>query len=275
MKYVADSSCDFATFPGIDFSMVPLTISTDEREFIDGADLNVDEMLSYLENHKGRSYTACPSTDAWLQAFGDAKEIFAITITSGLSGTYNSANIAKDMYLSNHPDAKIHIIDSLSTGPGMYLLLEKLVEFEKAGLSFEEMCTRIEEYKDGNHLYFGLQSINNLAKNGRVNKILASAIGMLGISILGTASKEGTIESVAKCRGDKRLIKDTLREMKAVGYHGGKVRINNVVNPAISDALKAAVLAEFPKADVLCYPSFGLTGYYAERNGFILGCECQ
>lgn len=276
MKLVADSSCDMAAFPGADFSIVPLTISTDEREFIDGADLDVDAMLSYLENYKGRSYTACPSTDAWLKAFeGSDNEIFAVTITSGLSGTYNSANTAKDMYLHDHPDAKIYIIDSLSTGPGMYLLLEKLVELDKEGFSFDEICKKIEEYKDKNHLYFGLQSINNLAKNGRVHKLLASAIGMLGITILGTASKEGTIESVAKCRGERRLIKDTIREMKSKGYCGGKVRINNVLNPGISDALKQAILADYPNADILCYPSFGLTGYYAERNGFILGCECE
>jgi DegV family protein with EDD domain len=275
MKFVADSSCDMAVFPGVDFTAVPLTISTDEREFIDGEALDVDAMLTYLENYKGRSYTACPSSDAWLQAFGSAKEIFVITITSGLSGTYNSANVAKDMYLHDHPDAKIYVIDSLSTGPGMRLILEKLVEMDKNGVPFEEMCTRIEEYKDGNHLYFGLQSISNLAKNGRVNKLLASAVGMLGISILGTASKEGTIESVGKSRGDRRLVKDTLKAMKSVGYHGGKVRINNVVNPSISEALKQAVLSEFPDADVICYPSYGLTGFYAERNGFILGCECQ
>ncbi|MCR5374953.1 MAG: DegV family EDD domain-containing protein [Lachnospiraceae bacterium] len=274
MKIIADSSCDMAVLPGMEFSTVPLIISTDEREFVDGESLNVDEMLTFIEHYKGRTGTACPSIQGFLEALGDAKEAFIVTMTGALSGTYGSACAAKDQYIQEHPEAKVYVIDSRSTGPGLRLLLEKLAEMHEKGLVFEEMCRRIEEYKATNRLYFGLKSIDNLAKSGRINKLIASAVGLLGISILGTASPEGTIEPVSKSRGDRGLVKDTIKAMKAAGYRGGKVRINNVLNPAISEALRSAIVSEFPNADVLCYQAYGLNSFYAERNGFILGCEC-
>ncbi|MBQ1870745.1 MAG: DegV family protein [Lachnospiraceae bacterium] len=274
MKIVADSSCDMAILPGVKFSVVPLIISADEREFVDGEDLNVDEMLTFIENYKGRTGTACPSIQGFLDAFEDETELFVVTMTGSLSGTYGSACAARDQYIQEHPGRKVYVVDSKSTGPGERLLIEKLSELIEEGISFDEICTRIEDYKAKNHLFFGLKSIDNLAKSGRVNKLIASAVGLLGISILGTASKEGTIEPVGKSRGDVRLVRDTFKEMKAAGYRGGKVRINNVLNVEIADALKHAIIAEYPNADVLCYPAYGLNSFYAERYGFILGCEC-
>ena len=274
MKIVADSSCDMAILPGVKFSVVPLIISADEREFVDGENLNVDEMLTFIENYKGRTGTACPSIQGFLDAFEDETELFVVTMTGSLSGTYGSACAARDQYIQEHPERKVYVVDSKSTGPGERLLIEKLSELIEEGISFDEICTRIEDYKAKNHLYFGLKSIDNLAKSGRVNKLIASAVGLLGISILGTASKEGTIEPVGKSRGDVRLVRDTFKEMKAAGYRGGKVRINNVLNVEIADALKHAIIAEYPNADVLCYPAYGLNSFYAERYGFILGCEC-
>lgn len=274
MKIVADSSCDMAILPGVKFSVVPLIISADEREFVDGEDLNVDEMLTFIENYKGRTGTACPSIQGFLDAFEDEAELFVVTMTGSLSGTYGSACAARDQYIQEHPGRKVYVVDSKSTGPGERLLIEKLSELIEEGISFDEICTRIEDYKAKNHLFFGLKSIDNLAKSGRVNRLIASAVGLLGISILGTASKEGTIEPVGKSRGDVRLVRDTFKEMKAAGYRGGKVRINNVLNVEIADALKHTIIAEYPNADVLCYPAYGLNSFYAERYGFILGCEC-
>lgn len=275
MKIVADSSCDMAVLQEVNFSVVPLIISADEREFVDGETLDVDEMLTFIENYKGRTGTACPSIQGFLDAFENDTEIFVVTMTGSLSGTYGSACAARDQYMQEYPERKVYVVDSKSTGPGERLLIEKLLEFFKEGISFDEICTRIEDYKAGNHLFFGLKSIENLAKSGRVNKLIASAVGLLGISILGTASKEGTIEPVGKSRGDARLIKDTFKAMKSAGYNGGKVRINNVLNPEISEALKTSILAEYPDADIICYPAYGLNSFYAERNGFILGCECK
>ena len=197
-----------------------------------------------------------------------------VTITSGLSGTWNSANVAKKQYQSDHPDVKIYVVDSLSTGPGEVLLLEKIVELKKLGKSFEEVCEEIEKYKDTLRLYFGLRSLHNLAQNGRVSKIVASAIGFMNIRILGTASKEGTIQSVAKCRGDKKLVETTLSEIRKAGYKGGKIRICHVESAQLAQALEDQLRSEYGAIDIKTIPARGLCSFYAERGGFILGCEC-
>ena len=102
MRITADSSCDLFTLDVEDFKTVPLTIYTDERSFYDDETLDISIMLDYLEKYKGRSYTSCPSIDAWLNAFEGAKEIFAFTVTSGLSGSYNAAMSAAEMYKEKH-----------------------------------------------------------------------------------------------------------------------------------------------------------------------------
>ena len=274
VKFVADSACDLKEYPGICFETVPLSISTDERNYTDNEDLNVHEVLDYLEGYNDRSYTACPSIDAWLKAFEGADEIYCVTITSGLSGTFNGANIAREQYLEDHPDAKIYVVDSLSTGPGMVLLLEKLAELKTQGKSFEEVCTAIDRYRKRLKLYFSLSSLHNLAQNGRVNKLIASAIGFMNIKILGTASKEGTIEQVGKCRGNNRMIDKIIEQLKENGFTKGKIRICHVECLEFANAVAEKIRNIFNCTDIKIVPARGLCSYYAERGGIILGCEC-
>ena len=275
VKIIADSACDLKDYPGIGFETVPLTLSTEERTYVDDKSLNLHEMLDYFYSHHGKSSTACPSTQAWLDAFEGADEVYVVTITSGLSGTYNSACVARDQYIENHPEAKVCVVDSLSTGPGEVLIIEKIVELKNAGRTFEEVSSVISGYRDKLRLFFGLRSLHNLAQNGRVSKIVASAVGIMNIRILGTASKEGTIEPVAKCRGEKKLIETIVSEFKKIGFKGGKIRICHVENEALSTAIVTKLKEEFGKIDIKSILSGGLCGFYAERGGIIIGCECS
>ena len=274
VKFVADSACDLKEYPGICFETVPLSISTDERYYTDDEGLDVHEVLDYLSTYNDRSYTACPSLDAWMKAFEGADEIYCVTITSGLSGTYSGANVAREQYLETHPDTKIYVIDSLSTGPGMVLLLEKLAELKSQGKSFEEVCAAIEKYRKRLKLYFSLSSLHNLAQNGRVSKLIASAIGFMNIKILGTASKEGTIEQVGKCRGNNRMIDKIIEQLKASGFTKGKIRICHVECLEFANAVAEKIRSIFNCSDIKIVPARGLCSYYAERGGIILGCEC-
>ena len=273
VKFIADSACDLKEYPGICFETVPLSISTDERDYTDDEGLDVHEVLDYLASYNNRSFTASPTTESWLKAFEGADEIYCVTITSGLSGTYSGANVAKEMYLSEHPDAKIYVVDSLSTGPGMVLLLEKLAELKSQGKSFEEVCAAIEKYRKRLKLYFSLSSLHNLAQNGRVSKIIASAIGFMNIKILGTASKEGTIEQVGKCRGNNRMIDKIIEQLKESGFTAGKIRICHVECLEFANAVADKIRSIFNCSDIKIVPARGLCSYYAERGGIIIGCE--
>lgn len=272
VKFVVDSSCDMRDTEYSNFTTVPLTISTDRRDWLD-EDLDIDEMLSELETYKGRSYTACPNVECWMKAFEGADVIYVATLTSGLSGTYNSAMVARDLYLREHPDAKIQVFDTLSTGAEIRLFVEKLMELNSQGYTFEEVCQRAKEYKKKTRLLFSLKSLHNLAQNGRISKAVASAIGVLGISIIGTASSQGTLEPIAKSRGDKKVIAKMLEELKKLGYNGGKIRISHVENELLANQIKAAIKELYHGADVLVYKARGLCSYYAERGAVLIGCE--
>ncbi|MBO4679182.1 MAG: DegV family protein, partial [Lachnospiraceae bacterium] len=109
----------------------------------------------------------------------------------------------------------------------------------------------------------------------RVSKIIASAVGIMNIRILGTASKEGTIEPVGKCRGEKKLIETVLQEIKKIGYKGGKIRICHVENEELAKAIIEGLKRDFGKIDIKSILAGGLCSFYAEKGGIIIGCECS
>lgn len=274
-KIIADSSCDLKTDKSRHFESVPMLIYTDDYQYLDDGSKPVSEMLDALEKHVGRSYTSCPGTTAWIDAFDNSDEIYVICITSGLSGTYNSALAAKDTYLETHPNAKVAVFDSFSTGPEMCMAIEKIEEMKANGASFEEISKAIPKYLDRVHLLFTLHSIRNLAQNGRVSKVAASAANILGISILGIASEEGTIQQYGKARGEKKVIQSMINKIKTFSYKGGKIRLSHVENEPLCNKIKEHLLKEFPHLDILIYPATGLVSYYAERKGILLGFECE
>ena len=241
-RIVADSSANLAVNGGSVVS-VPLKIITDQKEYVNDANLNTTAMVWDLQAYTGKSSTACPSPQDWLEAFADAPYVFCIAITSNLSGSCNAATIAKADYEVSFPDRKVCIIDSLSTGGEMELIAEKLQELIAADLSFEEIEQAIHEYQQHTGLMFMLESMQNLANNGRVNKIVAKAAGILGIRAVGKASDVGTLEPMEKCRGEKKALAALADHMVALGYDGGKMRISHCLNPAAAESLKETILA--------------------------------
>ena len=273
IKLVADSSANKYSFEGIDFATVPLKILAGEKEYVDDETLDVKNMVKELREHKGKSSTACPSVGDWIHAFGDADIIYGVAITSNLSGCYNAGMIAAEEYMTSHPNAKVFILDSLSTGPEMELILEKYKELIEAGKGFEEICTEIKAYHAKTHLLFSLESITNLARNGRISSVVAAAVGLLGIRVVGRASNEGTLEPMHKCRGEKRALQQLATLLKELGYKGGKVRISHSFNEAAANKLAQMLQEEYKNCDIRICPNNGLCCFYAEEGGLIIGFE--
>lgn len=273
-KIVADSSCDIWELNGIDFAVAPITISTDNKHYVDNQELDVHLMSEELAKYKGVSHTACPSVGSWLDCYEGFDEIFVITLTGAMSGTYNSAMTAKGIYEEENENVKVHVFDSLSTGPEMRLLIEKLKEMIEEDLTFEEIVEKGQDYLNHTRLFFALKSLHNFAMNGRVSKTVASAIGVLNISIFATASEKGTIQQISKCRGEKKVVKSMIEHLENAGYHGGKVRISHADNLKLAHNVRDKILELYPNADIIVYPMGGLCTYYAEIGGLLVGCEC-
>ncbi|MBR0133204.1 MAG: DegV family EDD domain-containing protein [Lachnospiraceae bacterium] len=272
-RIVADSSADLLELEGADFVSVAMNISTNERTFTDDSLLDVNEMLDYMEKYNGRSFTSCPGTQAWLDAFGEADVIYVVCLTSALSGTYNSARTAADIYLEDHPDAKIHVFDSLTTGPEMRLLVERIAELDKKGVSFEEVIEQAEEYVKTTGVFFSFKTLHNLAQNGRVGKVAAAAVGVLGLRIVGTGSEEGKLEMLAKRKGDNHAAAEIFHQLEERGFLGGKIRICHADNEELAKKYERQFKKRWPDVDFLAYPARGLVSYYAERGGIIVGAE--
>ena len=269
-KIVIDSS---SNRPAKDYAIVPLKIVTDQREFTDDSSLQLLDMLTYLESYKGRSGTACPNVGEWLEAFGDAEYVFAVAITSNLSGCYNAAVQAKAVYEEQHPSRRVCTLDSLSTGPEMVLIVEKLQELISMGLNFEEVEAQVRSYMTHTHLLFSLESLTNLARNGRVSPLVAKAAGLLGIRVVDKASDVGTLQPLHKVRGAAKAQSTIVRLMQEMDYRGGKVRIAHCQNAAGANTLADQLRAEFPDCDIRISECTGLCSFYAERGGILVGFE--
>lgn len=272
-KIVADSSADLIELKNIDFASAALKINTDQKDFVDDASLDVKEMLAFLDAYKGKSKTSCPNTEDWLKAFGDADDIICFTITSGLSGSYNTACAAKSIYEDENEGKRVFVVDSLSTGPEMVLLIEKLQEYLTSGMDYEEICKKIMEYREQTGLLFMLKSLKNFANNGRIAPALARIVEFLGICIVGKASEEGTLEPLHKCRGEIRALSTLVDELKKSGLSSGKVSIAHCENELAAVRLRTLLLANFSGIKIEIHKLRGLCSFYAEKGGLLVGFE--
>jgi DegV family protein with EDD domain len=255
------------------FDAAPLKIITPEREFVDDRTLDLDGMINFFKSYKGRSQTSCPNPEDWLTAFGDAEDVFCVTITSGLSGSFNAACIARDWYQEKHPGRRVFVIDSLSAGPELTLIVEKLEQLIWEGKSYEDICAYISEYLSSTGLLFMLESLNNFAANGRVSPAVAKIAGVLGIRIVGKASDEGTLEPTDKCRGEAKALDAIVKHLKESGLQRGKVQLAHCRNEAAAQQLKSMIQTELPEVTVNIGKNLGLCSYYAEKGGLLVGFE--
>ena len=273
MKIAADSSANLKTLKGVSFASVPLKVMIAEKEYPDAEGLDVEEMIRAVEATTGKTGTACPGTGEWIDAFGEEDEVLVFTLTGTLSGCYNSAVAAADQYMEEHPGRRVKVIDTLSTGPEMELLIEKCAAAAEAGQSFDEVCALAEAYGRETGLVFVLATLDHFAKNGRVNPALARLVGVLNIHIVGRASDGGDLEPLHKCRGEKKAVEKLWKEMCDEGYRGGRVRIRHTSNRGAAKKLIHFILDEYPDADVKAGANRGICSYYAERGGLLVGFE--
>ena len=270
---VCDSASDLLSLDKVAFTSVPLKIITQEKEYVDDGRLDVDDMIADLRKYKGISKSSCPNSGEWEDAFSDCDGIFCVTITSGLSGSYNAAGIAMKAYLAAHPEKRGMVIDTLSAGAEQALIVEKLQELICLGLTFDEISDEIRAYQRKTHLVFVLESLRNSANNGRVSSTVAKMAGLLGIRIIGKASDAGELEVTAKAKGSKRAYSELFSQMEMLGYSGAKVRIHHCQNPEGAAVLATMIQEKYPRAPICITKTRGLCSFYAENRGLLVGFE--
>lgn len=273
IRIVADSSANLTVFEKASFASVPLTIFSADRQYTDNGDLDVRQMMDDLSRQTGKTSSACPGPGDWLEAFAGAEEIIALPLTQKISGAYNSCMTAASLYREEHPQAKIYVADTLTTGPELELLVEKAADLAAAGASFDDIAWELKIYSSHTHLAFSLESLQNFVRNGRVNPALAKTVEMLHIRIVGRASDVGDLKPMNKCPGRKKAVSQLVANMKELGYRGGRVRIRHTGNPQMAEEMRAALLALHPESDITIGENRGLCAYYTENGGLLIGFE--
>ncbi len=273
-KIVADSSCDLKSadinVKEVCFKTVPFILKIGNREYIDDENLDVKEMISRMEATSSIGQSACPSPESWAKEFRESENCIAVTISSNLSGSYNSAVAARDIVLSESPNKNIAIIDSLSTGPESAMCIKLIAQMIKNEESFENIVNCAQKTVDKTSTAFALCSFDNLVKNGRMSRLTGFVARKLGMWGIGVASEIGTIAMKGKSRGLEKAINIILDEMAEKKFLGGEVVISHCYNEEAVKKLSNAINKKWQSANVSILKTRGLDSFYAERGGFIV-----
>lgn len=271
-KIVADSSLDLndELEKELGIEQIAFKLYIDEEEIVDDKNINVNEFITRMVNSKKLPRTACPSPNDFKEAFEGDEDVFAITISSKLSGTYNSAILAKNMILEEMKKA-IHVFDSKSASVGQTLVAIKIKELIKEESSFDNIVENVEDYIANMKTFFISESLDNLIKNGRIPSWKGKLAMALKIRPIMTTN-DGEIEMFDKVRGSNKaferlaqivneLSEDTSNKILAISH------VNNLERAIM---LKERIIEMCKFKDIIIVPTHGLTSLYCDNQGIIV-----
>ncbi|MEE3437578.1 MAG: DegV family protein [Lachnospiraceae bacterium] len=277
MKYrvVMDSAGEFTESQKgrEEFVLVPLTLMIGDETIIDDGTLDQLEIVKKIAASPTCPKTACPSPEAYREAFDcGAEHIYGVTISGNLSGSYQSAVIGRDMYLEDHPDAKIHVFDSCSTSVGETILVMKIEELEAKGVPFEEIVREVEALRDEKSTTFVLDNLETLRKNGRLSRMKALAAQILKIKPICAGTLEGEIVQIDQARGiNKALVKMVQHVAEKTRNPENKILAISFVNCRERAVMvRDALLERMHVGEVLLMETGGLSTVYANDGGIIV-----
>lgn len=273
-KIIADSSVDFKEnkeFITDGLDIVPFKIQIDNEEIVD-TNLNTEELMKKMKASFNQIKTACPSPSEFYDAFSKEGASFVVTISAALSGSYNSAVLAKNMFLEKLPDALVHIFDTQSACAGVNLVILKIKELIMQNLKFDEIITSVNKYISKMKTLFILDSLDNLVKNGRISNLKAMLASFLHIVPIMGENGKGEIVLLEQVRGNKKAFN---RLVDMIGESGVDFE-NTVLGITHSNAkekaenLKNEILKRFKFKDVLIFAAGGLSTVYADDGGIVV-----
>lgn len=274
-KIVGDSCCDTTKEMEAKYNVeiAPLSFSLDGIEYIDDDTLDLNHYLKMIDESKNVPKTSCPSITDYLEHFeGDHDWVFCVTLSSELSGSYNSAMNAKEMFLEKYPNKKAHVFDSKGASTIEVLIVMKVVELYDKGLSFEAIVEEVEAYIEESKVMFVLDKIDTLEKNGRMSFMKARIVKALNLKLVLKSNQEGIIDMVDKARGTKKALKKMVELMPKLGIinENKKVAISYCNYPERAEYVKELVEKMYGCKEIIVVPMKGLSSTYANEGGIII-----
>ncbi len=189
------------------FETASLTMEVGGVRIIDDATFDQADFLRRVADCPESPKSSCPSPEDYMEKYRcEAERVYAVTLTAELSGSYNSAVLAKNLYIEEYGEKNIHVFNSCSASVGETLIALKVQACEEAGMTFEQVVETVERYIEGQHTYFVLENLDTLRKNGRLTGIKSLVAGALNIKPVMAATPEGTIYQIGQARGIKKAL---------------------------------------------------------------------
>ncbi len=254
------------------FENIPLGLSVDDYYIVDDETFDQESYLKKVAESPNVPRSSCPSPERYMQSFVPDAHVYVVTLSSQLSGSYNSAELAKQMYLEDHPDAQIHVFDSKSASIGQSLIGLKVQELEEQGLSFEDIVAQGEAYRDSQQTFFVLETLDTLRKNGRLSNLKAIVASALNIKPICGSTPEGEIQQLGQARGMNKAL-DKMVDLIAERVEHPEERIlmiSHVANPERALSVKKKVESRIHFKDIQICNGAGVTSMYANRGGIVV-----
>ena len=207
-KIVVDSCCELPENYKRDsrFQIVPLGLEVGDYVIEDDESFDQKTFLKKVADYPLCPKSSCPSPEKYKEAYHDeAEEVYVVTLSSHLSGSYNSAELGRKLYVETYGDKKIHVVDSESASCGETQLAEKIVACKEAGLTFEETVKAVETFKRKMRTYFVLDNLETLRKNGRLSGVKALVASTLNIKPVMVGNR-GVIEQKGQAIGVNKAL---------------------------------------------------------------------
>ncbi len=277
-KIIGDSCVDYTTYKdGLNWvTRVPLTITLDGIEYVDDETLDCDDLVTKMANSSDAPKSACPSPGQFLAAYeeGNADDIYVVTLSSPLSGTYASATMAKTMLEEKDSKKNVHVFDSRSAAAGEVAICVKIKVLLDEGLSFNEVVEQVEAFISSMNSIFTLETLETLRKNGRLTKLQSVITERLNLKMVMAATSEGEIEALAKALTMSAAIKKMIEIIKERGQKSGfedrVLYITQCQALERAEMIKKKVLESCPFKDVVICEARGISTVYANSGGIIL-----
>jgi len=199
------------------YTLVPLTLLVDGEEIIDDETFDQAEFLAKVAASKESVKSACPAPESYMEAYSKADDIYVVTLSAELSGSYNSAVLGKNLYEEENGTKNIHVVNSRGAATTQVLIARKLNEYASQGMPFEEVVDKIEEYTTSLRTYFVLETLEVLRKNGRLSRLSATIAGALNIKPVMIGTRDGVIQKAAQARGMKKALAKMVEHMGSEG----------------------------------------------------------
>ena len=199
------------------YTLVPLTLLVDGGEIIDDETFDQADFLAKVAASKEAVKSACPAPESYMEAYSKADDIYVVTLSAELSGSYNSAVLGKNLYEEENGTKNIHVVNSRGAATTQVLIARKLNEYASQGMPFEEVVDKIEEYTTSLRTYFVLETLEVLRKNGRLSRLSATIAGALNIKPVMIGTRDGVIQKAAQARGMKKALAKMVEHMGSEG----------------------------------------------------------